>query len=333
MTESLQARRHSAQRPALTWFAVVGSVWVFVLITLGAFTTSIGAGMVFPDWPLSNGSMNPHGWLGNVAMFAEHSHRLSGSVMGIITLALALWLWRVEPRRWLRNLGWAALACVIVQGLIGGNRVLLDSLAVPGFEMTLGRMLRIPHGIVAHLFGCLLFAIAVSLSRHWRTTPAPVSRSLRKAGIVSCLLMVAQLTIAATMRHHYAGLAIPTFPFSTPGGNWLPPAWSFPVAIHFAHRITAAVLAAAVGWFAVKLWRDPGATPWLRRGALALAGLFGLQILLGVCVIWQGREPHVTTVHVALGALLLAVTFTLTWLAHRDSIEGRSADSPEPGAG
>jgi len=65
---------------------------VFVLVTLGAFTTSIGAGMVFPDWPLSNGSLNPKGWLEDIAMFAEHSHRLTGTVMGLITIGLTLWL-------------------------------------------------------------------------------------------------------------------------------------------------------------------------------------------------------------------------------------------------
>jgi heme a synthase len=52
-----------------------------------------------------------------------------------------------------------------------------------------------------------------------------------------------------------------------------------------------------------------------------------LQILLGAHVIWQLREPHVTTGHVVVGALLLAVTFGLTWLAHRDVIEG---SNPKP---
>ena len=311
----------SAHQPSLAWFAAIGSAWVFVLVTLGAFTTSIGAGMAFPDWPLSNGSVNPHGWLEDIAMFAEHSHRLSGTLMGLITLTLALWLWRREPRRWLRQLGWAALIIVIIQGLIGGKRVLLDSLAVPGFEMTLGQMLRIPHGILAHLYVCILFAIAVSLSRHWRERPAPVSAGLRWAGVVCTVLMVVQLTIAATMRHNFAGLAIPTFPYSNAEGDWLPSGWNFLVGIHFAHRAMAVVLTVALGWFAVKLWRDPGATLLLRCGASVLVSLLALQILLGAHIIWQLREPHVTTAHVVVGALLLAVTFTLTWLAHRDLIE------------
>jgi cytochrome c oxidase assembly protein subunit 15 len=52
-----------------------------------------------------------------------------------------------------------------------------------------------------------------------------------------------------------------------------------------------------------------------------LVGLLALQILLGAYVIWQLRDPYVTSAHVVVGALLLAVTVTLTWLAHRDVLE------------
>ena len=92
-------QRTATHKPALAMFAAFAGVWVFVLVALGAFTTSIGAGMAFPDWPLSNGSVNPDGWLTDVALFAEHSHRLSGATMGLIAIALAIWLYRSESRR------------------------------------------------------------------------------------------------------------------------------------------------------------------------------------------------------------------------------------------
>ena len=101
--------RTSTYQPGLAWFAALGSAWVFVLVALGAFTTSIGAGMAFADWPLSNGSVNPHGWLTEIDKFAEHSHRLSGAMMGLITIALAVWLHRTQERAWLRRLGWWAI--------------------------------------------------------------------------------------------------------------------------------------------------------------------------------------------------------------------------------
>lgn len=314
-------------KPALAVFAAVGSVWVFLLVTLGAFTTSIGAGMVFPDWPLSNGSINPEGWLTDVAKFAEHSHRLTGMVMGFITIGLALWLWRREERRWLRALGGWALVIVITQGILGGKRVTLDAIAVPGFEMSLGQMLRIPHGILAQVYVCLLIAIAVASSRAWIEQAVPVSRTLRRLGILCCVLVLAQLVIAATMRHNGAGLAIYTFPHSTADGHWLPTEWDFRIGIHFAHRAMAVVLAVALVWFAIVVHRDRGSTAAMRAAAAALVALLVLQIALGAQIIWTMRKPDMTTGHVVVGALTLAVTFWLTWTAHRDQFENASQPS------
>ncbi|MBL9188706.1 MAG: heme A synthase [Opitutaceae bacterium] len=315
-------RRTVTHQPALALFAGIGSVWVFVLVTLGAFTTSIGAGMAFPDWPLSNGSINPEGWLRDISMFAEHSHRLTGAIMGMISVGMAFWLWRRESRAWVRRLGWWALAIVVIQGIIGGKRVLLDSLEVPGFHMTLGQMLRIPHGILAQVYVCLLIAIAVALSRSWIERSAPLGARVRRWGVICTALVLGQLVIAATMRHNAAGLAIYTFPYSTPEGHWLPQQWDFRVAIHFAHRVMAVVLAVALSVFVWVIRRDPAATLSLRAGASSLLTLLVLQILLGAMVIFTRRSAEMTTAHVVVGALTLAATFWLTWAAHRDAIEG-----------
>ncbi len=321
---SLTANRTITHKPALAIFAAVGSAWVFVLVTLGAFTTSIGAGMAFPDWPLSNGSINPQGWLTDIAKFAEHSHRLTGMIMGLVTIGLALWLWLREGRAWVRQLGGWALGIVILQGIIGGQRVTLNAIEVPGFHMSLGEMLRIPHGIFAQIYVCLLIAIAVALSRAWIERTAPVSLRLRRIGVICTGLVLVQLVVAATMRHNGAGLAIPSFPYSTPDGHWLPPQWNFPVAIHFTHRLMALVLAVALTIFAWSVRRDRAATLAMRAGASALVTLLVLQILLGALVVLFGRQPDATTAHVVVGALTFALTFWLTWVAHRDTIEGNA---------
>ena len=263
-------RRTTTHQPKLALFAGIGSAWVFVLVTLGAFTTSIGAGMAFPDWPLSNGSINPEGWLSDIAKFAEHSHRLTGMVMGFITIGLAFWLWKREARAWVRQLGGWALGIVILQGIIGGQRVTLNKIEVPGFHMSLGEMLRIPHGILAQIYVCVLIAIAVALSRAWIERTAPSSPGVRQLGVICTALVLAQLVIAATMRHNGAGLAIYSFPYSTPDGHWLPAQWNFPVAIHFTHRAMAAVLAVALTIFAWSVRRDRAATLTMRAAASAL---------------------------------------------------------------
>ena len=57
---------------------------------------------------------------------AEHSHRAAGYLVGCCVIILACGLWRSETRRWVRWLGMAALAGVVVQGLLGGFRVKLN---------------------------------------------------------------------------------------------------------------------------------------------------------------------------------------------------------------
>lgn len=62
-----------------------------LLIWWGAATTTEQAGMVFPDWPLSLGSINPPGWLNFLPPFLEHSHRLFATTVGMMTLTLFGW--------------------------------------------------------------------------------------------------------------------------------------------------------------------------------------------------------------------------------------------------
>lgn len=305
-------------RPGLAWFSAAAATWVFLVVTMGAFTTSIGAGMAFPDWPLSNGSINPEGWLRDIYMFAEHSHRLFGMVMGVLAISTAVWLQRRESRSWVRSLGWIALTIVVVQGVIGGKRVLLNSIAVPGFDLSLGQMLTIPHGILAQVYVCVLFAIAAAVSRPWLAgAERPLPAGLRRASAGLVLLVLAQLVIAAVMRHNMAGLAIPTFPQSTPEGAWLPAAWDFRVTIHFIHRVMALVLTGAIMALAIAVWRQSASSAGLRRLAAGLVLLLAIQVTLGAATVLSLRNPYFTTGHVIVGALLLAVSFLLAFWMHR----------------
>ncbi len=330
MSSSSTTRRNALYQPGLAIFSVTAAGWVFVLLTLGAFTTTIGAGMAFLDWPLSNGSVNPDGWLTDIAMFAEHSHRLTGTVMGFFAIGLAFWLHRTVSRPWLRQLGWWALGIVVVQGLIGGKRVLLDATQVPGFDMSLGQMLRVPHGVLAQIYVCVLVAIALGCSKKWVEHSLPVGRKVRSAAVACVALLLVQLTVAAFMRHNHAGLAIPTFPFSSADHAILPPQWDYRVALQFAHRVMAVVLTVAIVVLFVRVRRDPASSAALRHGATALLALLVVQILLGATVIWSLRRPDLTTAHVIVGAATLATAFGLACLAHRDAIESPASAPSRP---
>ena len=325
------ASRTSAYKPALAWFSAIGGFWVFVLVMLGAFTTSIGAGMIFQDWPLSNGSLNPAGWLTDAAEFAEHSHRLSAGMMSIITIALALWIWLREERAWLRKLAWFAVALVFAQAVVGGLRVLLDHLHVETVNNSVGRLFAMLHACLAQIYVCTLLALALSLSKAW-TRPAQGAAAeagarLRKIGVICCALILVQLAIAAIMRHSFAGLAIPVFPASAPDGGLLPAAWDFRVGIHFAHRVMALVITIALVWFTIRIWRERASGAGLKETAAVMIGLLLLQLALGATAIWTARDPYYTTAHVIIGACLLATTFGLTWWTHREAIAAAQKSS------
>ena len=132
------------------YLAVVNAVATLLLLFVGGLVTSKGAGLAVPDWPTTFGA-NPflYPWSKMAGdIFYEHSHRLLASAVGLLTILLAFVLWLREPRRWLRRLGIAALALVIIQGVLGGLRVVL-------LEQTLA----IIHACFAQGF----FALAVSL--------------------------------------------------------------------------------------------------------------------------------------------------------------------------
>ena len=147
------------------------------------------------------------------------------------------------------------------------------------------------------------------------------SARLRKLGAGCVALLLLQLSLAAVVRHSFAGLAIPSFPLSTPDGDLLPAAWDFRVGIHFAHRVMAGVLTVALVTFVVQLWREPAVPAALRWLGIALLFLISLQIYLGAQIIWTGRSVTMTTGHVIVGALTLATTFVVAFFTRFGSIE------------
>src|SRR3954462_1659074 len=111
-----------AYNPALHRFAKLLAGLTFLLIAAGALVTSNDAGLAVPDWPTSFGSIyRIPPMVGGVRF--EHSHRMIAELIGLLTIAMAIWTWRAESRRWMRMLALGALALVIFPGILGGTTV------------------------------------------------------------------------------------------------------------------------------------------------------------------------------------------------------------------
>ena len=174
-----------------------------VLILLGGLVTNTGAALAVPDWPSTFGyNMVLFPWSRMVGgIFYEHSHRLMGALVGLLTLALAAALWREGGR--LRRLGLVAVAVVLAQGVLGGLRVVLleDTLAIL-------------HGSLAQAFFALLAAIALLTAPRGRVAGARLDPALKGLTVLAAALVYAQIVFGALLTHagridlHLAGAVL-----------------------------------------------------------------------------------------------------------------------------
>jgi cytochrome c oxidase assembly protein subunit 15 len=277
---------------ALHRFAVLTAVATLGLIFAGGLVTSTESGLSVPDWPLSYGRLMPP-MVGGVRY--EHGHRMVAAAVGLLTVILAVWLSRRERRAWVRGLGWLALAAVVAQGVLGGLTVLF----------LLPTEISVAHACLAQTFFCMTVVLAVVTSPRWERGSG--SETVTLLANVTASAVFLQLLIGAVMRHNKAGLAIPDFPSSL--GRVIPPLDSFPVAIAFAHRAWALVVAVLV--FATIAAAGRSGRSGLRRTAIVLGVVVIAQIALGAITVLSGRDVAITTAHVATGALLLGTAVAM----------------------
>src|SRR6187401_569135 len=269
-----------------------------VLIFAGGLVTSTGSGLSVPDWPNTYGhfmfTFPLDKMVGGIRF--EHSHRLIASTVGFLILVLAVWLWRAEPRAWVRRLGYIALAAVITQGILGGITVL----------WYLPEPISIAHASLAQIVFCLTTAIALFMSRGWtQASPSPPADAvaddavLRTLTIATTAWIYVQILIGATMRHTDAGLAIPDFPLAF--GHVIPPHWDPKIAIHFAHRTGALIVTGLAIATAGHVFCHHRRHRTLVRGAALLLTLIAVQITLGALTVLSQKQPFINSFHVVTG--------------------------------
>jgi cytochrome c oxidase assembly protein subunit 15 len=319
-----------------TWlnrFAWLTCIATLLLICSGGMVTSKGVGLAVPDWPTTFGYnmflFPVSKWVGGILF--EHTHRLMGSIVGFLTIILAVWLWLSENRQWVRNLGVIALGGVIVQGVLGGLRVTMMKDEIGIF-----------HACIAQAFLGLLVVIALVTTNFWRTLenrPVDIQNfaSTKTLAVAITIAIYVQLGLGATMRHQHRDLAILDFP--TANGAWIPDtsatalakinAWrdgqglsavtAFQIWLQIVHRFLALVIATAIIAFCLRVLREaPGFIAFKRLSIFWVAGL-ACQIALGAWTIWSNKAADVATAHVALGAVMLSFGVSISAICWRIS--------------
>ncbi|MCH8266985.1 MAG: COX15/CtaA family protein [Acidobacteria bacterium] len=274
-------------------FAVLTACGTFLLIIAGGLVVGNEAGLAVPDWPLSYGMLMPPMEGG---VFYEHGHRMIATSVGFLMTVLAIWLWRREPRRWVRRLGIVALGAVITQGILGGLTVIY----------LLPTPISVSHACLAQLFFCMTLSLALFTSRGWNSPMEPAedreAPQFRHLAVAATVAIFIQLALGAALRHNGLGIA--------------------------PHLIGAGIVAVLILWVAHRAFWKLSGQGTLVRLALAAGALMLLQLTLGVGSYWirlvtqDAVQPQlstvwITTAHVAVGALLLGVSLLLTLQSYR----------------
>jgi len=296
-------------------FTLFVAVLAFLLLIAGGLVTSNNAGLSVPDWPTSFGSLYKMPRMVGGVKF-EHGHRMVAEAVGLLTIVVAVWTWLVDKRRWMRGLTIAAVAGVIFQGVLGGLTVL--NFLPPAISTA--------HAAVGQAMFCVLAAIAVFTSKSWMEEPSEkISRKdaaplIRHSWMLIGFLFL-QLILGAAFRHVWTKLG--------PMGSNRWPVHKIVHAFLYPHIVNALLVAGLILYLSLRVLGRHSKIPQLRVPAISLLVLLIAQLMLGlgayiVRVVRGVEEPqvtwtliNVTVTHLAVGALILALSVILTIQAYR----------------
>jgi cytochrome c oxidase assembly protein subunit 15 len=337
--------------PWLRAFSFLLVAMTLALIFLGGLVKSHEAGLAVPDWPTTYGQnmflYPPSEWTGGI--FYEHTHRLLASAVGFITLILCIWAAWTKMPVWFKMVASVALIMVVMQGILGGLTVLL----------MLPTAVSVSHGVLAQTFLVVTVLIAYTLSREAykrREAPAEDTAAPRVTpwAVVLMVAIFGQLILGAVMRHSDAGLAVPDFPLmggqvvpmfndsmyaniagqrtdiAFEYGMHLPAVTTGQVAVHLLHRLGAVLIIVAAVMLTLRARRFAAGNRRVLRTVYALDALILAQATLGILTIWTIRQPTITSLHVVLGAGLLALCTVLVLRCLPIAIEPNEAEADAP---
>ncbi|MHA6833589.1 COX15/CtaA family protein [Ralstonia pseudosolanacearum] len=314
-------------------------VWITAFLTLdlimfGSFTRLTDSGLGCPDWPGCYGTSNPFHASGDIhaaqaAMpsgpvtwmkaWIEMTHRYFALALGVLIITLVVLAW--AKRRELRQSPWyatAVLGLVCLQGAFGAWTVTLKLQ---------------PAIVVTHLLlGMSLLAALIWLGCK-NDAPRLVDgrgASLRVPAAIGLALLVAQIALGGWVSTNYAVLACTDFPLCN--GQWVPPmdfAHGFTfwrelgrtaggdfishdalVAIHWTHRVFAAVVLGYLAWLGLRARRVAG----IARVATVLLTVLAVQLATGLSNIVLGWPLPAAVAHNGGAAVLLLLMVRLHYL-------------------
>ena len=274
--------------------ALLSLVVSFIQITLGGFVRASESGLGCPDWPLCHGQIIPPI---EFHTLIEYSHRLNGSVLGIlVTILLIICLMKYRSEKQLTIANYSAFGLVVGAGILGGITVITE----------LAWWIRLIHlGIAQILAACLMYIVWQFLFVNVRNVHIDLSPIRAwKWKMVLCVSLVFLLMLSGS---YMVGIGASSSCSSWPLCKGLSIPEGLTYQVHMGHRYISVLSLAFVGYVAIELITHSNDSRLIKRIAHSVLGLIGVQIILGAITVWSGFSSHMKVTHLSVA--------TLVWLS------------------
>ena len=284
--------------------ALLSLVVSFIQIALGGFVRASESGLGCPDWPLCHGKIIPPF---EFHTLIEYSHRLNGSLLGIlVAVLLILCIMRYRRDKQLMLANYAAFILVVSAGILGGITVITE----------LAWWIRLIHlGIAQFLAACLMY-ITYKFAFDNLSNDYSYLNPIRgwKWKKILCVSLVFLLIVSGS---YMVGIGASSSCSSWPlcKGLSIPDGMSYQV--HMGHRYISVVTLAFVGYISIELMIHAKGNKLIKRVTHSALGLLGIQIILGAVTVWSGFSSHMKVTHLSVATLVWLSVILMSLVAEK----------------
>ena len=284
--------------------ALLSLVVSFIQISLGGFVRASESGLGCPDWPLCHGKIIPPF---EFHTLIEYSHRLNGSLLGIlVAVLLIICIMRYRRDKQLMLANYAAFTLVVSAGILGGITVITE----------LAWWIRLIHlGIAQFLAACLMY-ITYKFAFDNLSNDYSYLNPIRawKWKKILCVSLVFLLIVSGS---YMVGIGASSSCSSWPlcKGLSIPDGMSYQV--HMGHRYISVVTLAFVGYISIELMIHAKGNKLIKRVTHSALGLLGIQIILGAVTVWSGFSSHMKVTHLSVATLVWLSVILMSLVAEK----------------
>jgi cytochrome c oxidase assembly protein subunit 15 len=304
---------------SLRRLCIASTVATVVLVAIGGLVRATKSGLgCGTDWPHCSGKLVPS--VASRAAVIEYSHRVAACIVVVLLASLAAVAWRhrsLWPRLWRASL--TAFALVLVQALLGALVVKLEL-------ETLSVVLHLATAMA--LVGVLVYVTAVTGRSADLAEPVPDRSAAMQASVAAGFVFALLLVGSYVSSTPGAGRAFGDWPLMN--GTLLPDLALRANALHFLHRILAALTGVVVGATAWGLIRRKSTLALQARLAQVAMGTFAVEVIVGALAVWTRLNAIAVTAHLFLGTLVWASLVAIVVVSRPPITEEATATTSVP---